>query len=103
MLTGWLARVPANGLGGYKHNANGGFNVAGQVHGYVVFANVTDGAVRQTNFSLGHFHARGGQRVSDVVGADRTEQLAFIASGGGDGDFQFSQLSSTAFGRSLLV
>ena len=29
-----------------------GFNVAVQVHGYVVFANLTDSAVRQTNFSL---------------------------------------------------
>lgn len=90
-------------LGSYDDHAYGGFNVAVQVHGYVVFANLTDGAVRQTNFSLGHFNAGGGQGVSDVVGADRTEQLAFVASGGSDGHFQLGQLGSAAFSRSFLV
>jgi hypothetical protein len=49
-----------------------------QVHGYVVFANVTDSAVGQTNFSFGNFNARGGPCISDIVSTDRTEQLAFV-------------------------
>ena len=74
-----------------------------QVQCNVVFADLTDSTVGQTNFGLGHFNAGGGQGVSDVVGTDRTEQLAFIASGGGDGDFQLSQLGSASFGGSLLL
>src|SRR6218665_3707249 len=90
-------------LGGYHDNTDGSFNVGVQVHSYVELAHVTDGAVRQTHFSFGHFHAGGGQGVSDVVSTDGTEQLAFIASGGGDGHFQLSQLSSTSFSRSFLL
>src|SRR5690606_1001512 len=82
---------------------HGRFNVAVQVHGYVVLTNLTDGAVRQTDFALGHFHAGGGQGVGDVVSADGTEQLALIARSSSDGDFQFGQLSSTRFGRSLAL
>ncbi len=50
-----------------------------------------------------HFNAGGGQCISDVVGADRTEQLAFVTSGGSDSHFQLSQLGSAGFGRSFLV
>src|SRR3990167_913073 len=90
-------------LGGYNNNLNGCFNVAVQVHGYVVFAELTNGAVRQTHFSFGHFNARGGQGFSDVVSTDGAEQFAFIARGSGDGDFQFSQLSSAGFSVSFLL
>src|SRR5690606_35628170 len=34
-----------------------GFDVGVQVHRDVVFASLTDGAVGQTDFALGHFHA----------------------------------------------
>ncbi|SPO68945.1 protein of unknown function [Pseudomonas sp. JV241A] len=98
-------KVPADrySLGCDNNHANGGFNVAVQVHGNVVFADVTDGAVRQTNFSFGHFNAGGGQGVSDVVGADRTEQLAFVTGGGSDGHFQLGQLGSAGFSRSFFL
>src|SRR5471032_878613 len=87
----------------YHDNAYGGFNFGVQVHGYVEFAYVADGAVRQTNFALLHFNAGGGQCISDVVGADRTEQLAFVTGGGSDSHFQLSQLGSASFGRSFFV
>src|SRR3990167_7549100 len=72
----------------YYNNPYGCFNVAVQVHGYVVFADLTNGAVRQ---------------IGDVVSTDRAEQFALIARGSGDGDFQFSQLGSAGFGVSLLL
>src|SRR5438128_4466857 len=87
----------------YHDNAYGGFNFSVQMHGYVEFAYVADGAVRQTNFAFCNFNARGGQCISDVVSADRTEQLAFVTGGGSDGHFQLSQLGSAAFSRSFLV
>jgi len=90
-------------LSSHHDNAYGCFNFSVQVHGYVEFTYVADGAVRQTNFAFCHFNARGGQCISDVVGADRTEQLAFVTGGGSDGHFQFSQLRSASFGRSLLL
>ncbi len=37
------------------------------------------------------------------MSADGTEQLALIARGSGDGDFQFGQLSGASFGRSLTL
>jgi hypothetical protein len=61
------AHLVASLLGCYYDNLNGCFNVAVQVHGYVVFAKLTNGAVRQTLFSFGHFNAGGGKGFSDVV------------------------------------
>ena len=77
----------ASVLGCYYDNPYGCFNVAVQAHGYVIFAELTNGAVRQTHFSFGHFNAGGGQGFSDVVSTDGAEQFAFIARGSGDGDF----------------
>src|SRR3990167_7103762 len=90
-------------LAGDNNHLNSGFNVSVQVHSNVVFASVANGAVRQTNFAFRYCNARGGQCVSDVVSTDGTEQLAFIARGSGDGDFQLSQMRSALFGRSFLV
>src|SRR5690606_27738912 len=88
---------------GYDDQLDGRFDVGVQVHSHVVFTNLTDGAVRQTNFALGHFDAGGGQGIGDVGSTDGTEQLALIACGSSDGDFQFGQLSGTGFGRSLAL
>jgi len=95
--------VPDDGLAGYDDQLDGRFDVGVQVHSHVVFAGLANGAVRQTNFALSHFDAGGGQGIGDVGSADGTEQLALIARGSGDGDFQFGQLSSASFGRSLLL
>jgi len=88
--------VPDDGLASYDDQLDGRFDVGVQVHSYVVLTNLTDGAVRQTDFALRYFNARGGQCVGDVVSADGTEQLALIARGSGDGDFQFGQLRMTS-------
>ena len=90
-------------LAGDHDQTDAGLDVGVQVHSHVVFAYQANGAVGQTHFALGHFHAGGGQGVGDVGGADRAEQFAFIARGSGDGDFQFVQLGSASFGRSLLL
>src|SRR5471032_2498736 len=105
MLTVWRAsrQTIKCCLSSHHNNAYGCFYVAVQVHGYVEFTNVADGAVRQTNFAFCNFNARGGQCISDVVGADRTEQLAFVTIGGSDSHFQLSQLGSASFGRSFFV
>lgn len=81
-------------LSSHYDNAYGRFYVAVQVHGYVVFANVADSAVRQTNFAFCNFNAGGGQCISDVVRTDRTEQLAFVTSGGSDSHFQLRDRKS---------
>src|SRR5690606_606641 len=91
------------GLAGDYDQSDRSFDIGVQVHSHVVFAGLTDGAVRQADISLGHFNAGGGQGVSDVGGADGAEQFAFIARSCGDGDFQFVQLGSASFGRSLLL
>src|SRR5690606_18565796 len=90
-------------LAGDHDQTDAGCDVGVQVHSHVVFAGLTDGAVGQTDFALGHFHAGGGQGVGDVGSADGTEQLAFIAGDGGDGHFQLVQLSGASFGRCLLL
>src|SRR3990167_2260286 len=90
-------------LAGDDNHLNGGLNVSVQVHSNVVFASVANGAVRQTNFAFRYCNARGGQGVSDVVSTDGTEQLAFIARGSGDGNFQLSQMRSALFGRRFLL
>ena len=66
---------------GYDDQLDGRFDVGVQVHSHVVFAGLANGAVRQTNFALGHFDAGGGQGIGDVGSADGTEQLALIARG----------------------
>src|SRR5450830_719127 len=105
MLTAWHARCQSVRccLSCYHDNAYGGFNFSVQMHGYVEFAYVADGTVRQTNFAFRNVNAGGGQCVSDVVGADRTEQLAFVTGGGSDSHFQLSQLGSASSGRSFFV
>jgi len=105
MLTVWRTSRQSirSCLSCYHDNAYSGFNFGVQVHSHVEFTHVADGAVRQTNFALRNFNAGGGQCVSDVVSTDRTEQLAFVASGGSDGHFQLGQLGSTAFSRSFTV
>src|SRR5690606_35952267 len=75
------------GLAGDYDQSDRSFDIGVQVHSHVVFAGLTDGAVRQADISLGHFNAGGGQGVSDVGGADGAEQFAFIARSCGDGDF----------------
>ena len=64
----------------------------------VVLAGVTQRARRQTNFALVHNNASSRSGFSDVAVADRTEQLAFVTSLGGDGQDQFSQCSCASFG-----
>ena len=62
-VTGKHPRVPADKccLSCYHDNAYSGFNFGVQVHGYVEFAYVADGAVRQ------HLHAEVEATVRVVV------------------------------------
>src|SRR5690606_17795500 len=80
-----------------------GFDIGVQVQRDVVFAGLTDGAVGQAHFALGYRYAGRGQGGGDVGGADGTEQHAYIAGDGGDGDFQLVQLSGAGFGSCLLL
>ena len=81
MLTAWHARCQSVrcDLSCYHDNAYGGFNFGVQVHGHVEFANVTDSAVRQTNFAFCNFNASCSHCISNIASTDRAEQFAFVA------------------------
>src|SRR5690606_2705587 len=63
------------------------------------FANRTFG---QTHFALLDFNTGSDDGIGDIASTDRTEQLAFIAGIGADGDDQIGQLGSTGFGSGAL-
>ena len=74
-----------------------------QVHFDIVFANAAQGAVGQANFALVQINAGGADGFGDVAGADGTEQLAFVAGVGSDGNGQVGQLGGTGISLGLLL
>ena len=80
-----------------------GFHVGVQVHGDVELTGVAQRAVGQANFGFFQRVTGSGNGFGDVAGADRAEQLAFVASVGAEGYHQLGELGSTGFGSGLLL
>src|SRR5690606_31827160 len=88
-------------LAGNHYQLDGSFNVSVQVHGNVKLTDSAQRAFRQAHFALFQLNASGGHGISDVASTDGTEQLAFLASVGGDGNRQLSQFGSAGFSFAL--
>ena len=69
----------------------------------VELAGVADHAGRQAHFALAHVGAGRGDRLGDVAGADRAEQLALVAAVGLDRDREAGQLLGARRGGGLAI
>ena len=69
-----------------------------QVEVDIVFASLTNRALRHTDFALGNFDASRGDRVGQVTRTDRTKQFAFITRFRNQRQFDVVELLSACLG-----
>ena len=72
-------------LGNYR-DGNRGSDITVHLDGDFVLAQLTQRTFGKANFGLVDLTAGSGNSFGDITGADRTEQLAFLARIGGDRD-----------------
>ena len=82
-----VAAARALFFGGHRHRQVD-FDVGVQMQLDVVLADQPDRAAGQTHFAALDVDAGGGQRLGDVGGADRAEELAFAAGLGGERELE---------------
>src|SRR5690606_4077539 len=95
--------VTGNRLLGNNRQPDGNFNVGVQLQLDVVLANNPQRAFRQTNFALLYFSTASRNNFCDIAYTDRTEQLAFFTSLGGDGEGSTFQSLGASLGSGQLI